>query len=77
MTQALRKTGRAGATKRHRQAPIDLSRFQPMAPAALITVDDLVRRGAVVIAVRPSLVTLQRGSQTARIDDMGRVDWAH
>ncbi|MFK4705862.1 Na+-transporting NADH:ubiquinone oxidoreductase subunit NqrA [Roseateles asaccharophilus] len=75
MSQAKRKHGLAGGN-RQRQVSVDLQRFNPLSPTARATVNDLVQRGARVIAVRPTLVTLKRGVQTARIDDMGRVTWA-
>lgn len=73
MSQANRKHGHAGG---HRKllVSVDLTKFAPISPTARTTVDDLVRRGARVIAVRPTLVTLRRGEQTARIDDLGRVN---
>lgn len=77
MSHAHRKHGQAGAPKARRQAPIDLARFEPQSPFARSAVDELIKRGAVVIAVRTSLVTLKRAGQTARIDSWGRVEWAH
>lgn len=77
MSHAHPKHGQAGATKARRQAPIDLARFEPQSPFARRQVDELVERGAVVIAVRSALVTLKRAGQTARIDSWGRVEWAH
>tara|TARA_B100001105_G_C22394672_1_gene446123 strand:- start:991 stop:1224 length:234 start_codon:yes stop_codon:yes gene_type:complete len=77
MSHAHRKHGQAGATKARRQAPTDLARFEPQSPFARSQVDELVKRGAVVVAVRAALVTLKRAGQTARIDSWGRVEWAH
>ncbi|MEJ6002618.1 hypothetical protein [Paucibacter soli] len=76
MSQAIRKGGPA-AGQRRRPDSVDLKKFNPISQFARAAVDDLVRRGARVISVRPTLVTLRRGEQTARIDDMGRVNWAH
>jgi hypothetical protein len=75
MTNATRKLAQAGATRAASAA--DLARFEPITPVARRKVDELISRGAVVVAVRATLVTLRRGEQTARVDDWGRVDWVH
>lgn len=68
----------ATATKQEGHAPAhDLDKFQPNVQLARRTVDELVSRGAVVVSVRPALVVLKRGKQTARVDGWGRVDWVH
>lgn len=77
MFYAHRKRGQAGATRAQRQAPTDLARFEPNTPLARNQVDELVRRGAIIVAVRPALVTLKRAGQTACADSWGRVEWAH
>lgn len=56
--------------------PLDLRRFQPLEPHARACVDDLVRRGAVVLNVSAQRVLLKRGSQLATVDAVGRVSWA-
>lgn len=67
----------ATAMKQERHAPAhDLDKFQPNVQLARRKVDELVSRGAVV-SVRPALVVLKRGKQTARVDGWGRVDWVH
>lgn len=65
----------SGAPRKVRRTP-DLERFQPRTPSARRTVDELVVRGAVVMLVRSSKVTLRRGPQTCVVDDVGRVQWA-
>lgn len=55
---------------------IDLSRFQPIDPNARTRVDELVRRGAVVLNVPSQQVLLRRATQVATVDAAGRVSWA-
>jgi hypothetical protein len=55
----------------------DIKRFQPNTPTARTQIDFLVERGAEIVAVRATQVTLKRGSQTAIVDAWGRVTWAH
>jgi hypothetical protein len=55
---------------------LDLSRFQPIDPNARARVDELVRRGAVVLNVSPQQVLLRRAAQVATVDAAGRVSWA-
>jgi hypothetical protein len=64
MTNATRKLAQAGATRAASAA--DLARFEPITPVARHKVDELISRGAIVVAVRATLVTLRRGAQTAR-----------
>lgn len=67
----------ATATKQVGRASRDLDIFQPNVQLARRKVDELIERGAVVVSVRPALVVLKRGVQTARVDGWGRVDWVH
>jgi carotenoid cleavage dioxygenase-like enzyme len=77
MSNVHRKHGLPAAKKAGRPVPVDLARFEPQSAFARSKVDELIKRGAVVIAVRAALVTLKRAGQTARIDSWGRVEWAH
>lgn len=66
-------------TLRQRRAlrrPLDLSRFQPLTPAARDRVDDLMRRGATLVRVTPEQVVVRRQAQLATVDQVGRVQWA-
>lgn len=62
--------------RRGLRRPPDLSRFQPIDPNARARVDELVRRGAVVLNVSPQQVLLRRAAQVATVDAAGRVSWA-
>lgn len=62
--------------RRGLRRPLDLSRFQPIDPNARARVDELVRRGAVVLNVSSQQVLLGRAAQVATVDAAGRVTWA-
>lgn len=62
--------------RRSLRRPLDLARFQPIDPQARARVDELVRRGAVVLNVSPQLVVLRRAAQLVTVDAAGRVSWA-
>ena len=62
--------------RRSLRRPLDLSRFQPIDPNARARVDELVRRGAVVLNVSSQQVLLRRAAQVATVDAAGRVSWA-
>jgi hypothetical protein len=62
--------------RRGLRRPLDLSRFQPIDPNARARVDELVRRGAVVLNVSSQQVLLRRAAQVATVDAAGRVGWA-
>lgn len=62
--------------RRGLRRPCDLARFEPINPQARDCVDELVRRGAVVLDVSPQRVLLRRETQVATVDSAGRVSWA-
>lgn len=62
--------------RRGLRRPFDLDRFQPIDPQARARVDELVRRGAVVLNVSSDRVVLRRAAQLATVDAAGRVSWA-
>jgi hypothetical protein len=58
------------------RARADLRKFQPLTPAAKMTLDDFLRRGASPVFASRDQVVLERFGQTATMDAMGRVVWA-
>lgn len=64
------------AQRRALRRPLDLSRFQPMAPGARDRVEELLKRGAIVVRVTAEQVVVRRAGQTATVDQVGRVKWA-
>ncbi|HQR72716.1 MAG TPA: hypothetical protein PLE54_19120 [Burkholderiaceae bacterium] len=62
--------------RRDLRRTIALSRFEPINPIARARVDELLRRGAVVLNVSSQQVLLRRAAQLATVDASGRVSWA-
>ena len=50
-------------------------RFEPLHEQAKIKVDELVKRGGLIIVERREFVEIQRYQSVARIDQWGRVEW--
>lgn len=50
-------------------------KFEPMTPTAQQRIDDLVKRGGIIINERKDHVLIQRMESFARIDQYGRVEW--
>lgn len=51
-------------------------KFEPMSPTAQQKIDDLIKRGGVVINERRDHVLVQRMESVAKIDQYGRVEWS-
>lgn len=52
-----------------------LKKFQPIAPNARTVVEDLFKRGGVLVKETREYVEIARLESLAHIDQMGRVEW--
>jgi len=50
-------------------------KFEPMTPTAQQRIEELVKRGGVVINERRDQILIQRMESVAKIDQYGRVEW--
>lgn len=51
-------------------------KFEPMAPTAFEKINELVKRGGVIIKERREQIVIQRMESYAKIDQYGRVEWS-
>jgi hypothetical protein len=73
--RALRETIERARQRRIDEAPTDLSRFQPLMPAARQSVNDLIKRGASLVRVTPDRVVMKRLDSYVSVDSSGRISW--
>jgi len=50
-------------------------KFEPMTPIAHQRVEELVKRGGIIINERRDHILIQRMESIAKIDQYGRVEW--
>lgn len=50
-------------------------KFEPMTPTAQQRIEELVKRGGIIINERRDHVLIQRMESVAKIDQYGRVEW--
>lgn len=55
---------------------IKFKKFEPMSITARQTIDELLKRGGVIISEQRSHVLIKRMESVAKIDQYGRVEWA-
>lgn len=51
-------------------------KFEPMAPTASEKINELVKRGGVIVKERRDQIVIQRMESYAKIDQYGRVEWS-
>lgn len=51
-------------------------KFEPMTQTANQKVDELIRRGGIVVGEKRDHVLIQRLESVAKIDQFGRVEWS-
>lgn len=51
-------------------------KFEPMAPTASEKINELVKRGGVIVKERRDQIVIQRFESYATIDQFGRVEWS-
>jgi hypothetical protein len=52
-----------------------LKKFQPITPTARTLVEDLLKRGGLLVKETREYVEVSRHESIAHIDQMGRVEW--
>lgn len=52
-------------------------KFEPMLPTANQKIDELIKRGGVIISERRDHVLIERMESVAKIDQYGRVEWSN
>jgi hypothetical protein len=72
MTQTIQARHALAQANRARQ----LSKFTPLAEAARLQLDTLLRHGARVVHVGPERVVLERAGKRVTLDQHGRVEWS-
>jgi len=55
--------------------PYKFKRFEPMSLTATQKIDELLKRGGVVIAEKKEYVEIKRIASIAKVDQWGRVEW--
>jgi len=51
-------------------------KFEPMTPTAQQRIEELVKRGGIIINERRDHILIQRMESIAKIDQYGRVEWS-
>ncbi len=51
-------------------------KFEPMSPTANQKIEELVKRGGIIVNERRDHVLIQRMDSVAKIDQYGRVEWS-
>ena len=55
---------------------ISFKKFEPMTHLANTKIDELVKRGGVIIKERREQIVIKRMESYAKIDQYGRVEWS-